>query len=66
VIKYKGYGSDNITNLCAGINVYDGDEASSFDKSFIDQMEDIYFDKYFLIIVAMVLLIGLLFITNIR
>jgi hypothetical protein len=66
LIKYQGFGTDNITSTCTDLTVYEGSEASSFDKSFLDQMEDIYFDKYFLIIVFILLLIGIIFITNIK
>jgi hypothetical protein len=66
LIKYQGFGTDNITSTCTDLIVYEGNEASSFDKSFLDQLEDIYFDKYFLIIVFILLLIGIISIINIK
>lgn len=66
LIKYSGNGTENITSSCASMNVLDGSDATSFEKSFLEQLEDIYFDMYFLIIVTILLIIGILSIQNLK
>lgn len=66
LIKYSGNGTENITSSCANMNIYEGSDVNSFEKSFSEQLEDIYFDKYFLIILTLLLIIGILLIQNIK
>jgi hypothetical protein len=66
LIKYDGNGTENITSSCVEMNIYEGNDDASFEKSFLEQIEDIYFDKYFLIIVSILLILGILSIQNLK
>lgn len=66
LIKYNGNGTANISSSCVDMNIYEGNDAASFKKSFLEQIEDIYFDKYFLIIVSILLLVGILSIQTLK
>jgi hypothetical protein len=59
---FISYGSSNASNIfktCNNIEVLDGFDYSSFKNSFYEQLEDIFFDKQFLWIIAILLILGI-------
>lgn len=59
---FISYGDASVSNMfktCNNIEVLDGFDYSSFKNSFYEQLEDIFFDKQFLWIIAILLLIGI-------
>ena len=61
-LSFINYGeADNINMFksCSAINVLNGYDYNSFKNSFYEQLEDIFFDKQFLWIIAIFLLLGI-------
>ncbi len=59
---FISYGNANALNMfktCNNIEVLDGFDYSSFKNSFYEQLEDIFFDKQFLWIIALLLILGI-------
>jgi hypothetical protein len=61
-LSFINYGeADNINMFksCSALNVLNGYDYNSFKNSFYEQLEDIFFDKQFLWIIAIFLLLGI-------
>ena len=58
-INYGDADNINMFKTCSAINVLNGYDYNSFKNSFYEQLEDIFFDKQFLWIIAIFLLLGI-------
>lgn len=66
LIKYNGTSPINMTNLCSSINVYEGSDDYSIKQSVEEQIEDVIFDQYFILIISMLLFFGILLIQTLK
>jgi len=66
LIKYDGTSTFNIASLCSSINVYEGNDNYSIQQSVEEQIEDVIFDQYFILIITILLIIGIFIIQTIK
>lgn len=66
LIKYNGTSTLNLANLCSSINVYEGNDGYSIRQSVEEQIEDVIFDQYFILIISILMVIGILLIQTLR
>ena len=66
LIKYTSTSTINMTNLCSSINIYEGNDGYSIKQSVEEQIEDVIFDQYFILIISMLLLVGILLIQTLK
>lgn len=65
-ISYGDGTSKNMFNTCTAINVLDGFNYETFKTSFYEQLQDVFFDKQLLWIVAMLLFLAILIIFTVK
>jgi hypothetical protein len=66
LIKFNGTPTMNMTNLCPSINLYEGNNSDSIKTSIEEQIQEVIFDKYFIVITTILLMIGILIIQTIN